>query len=204
MLISEVPLTSYFHSLHALQYPVLVAGLFALIALVQSQMNTALAFDQRMKQLKTSQGKALAIWAGINLITGSVLIFMTEQWFYYFHAMNASWGLVNAGVAAYVYFHHNRVFNQPQTLLEQVSRQRHAENMLFLNIGLDVAFVVSGIALYQRGLATEDTYSELWQGFGISVIMQGVFLLVQDLTFLYLHAKNRLRIYPIWRKSLNC
>jgi hypothetical protein len=200
MLVLEVVSGSCFPDLEPHLYPVLGTSLFALMMLVQAQTDACLAFDQRMKQLKTAQGKVLAAWAGVNLVSGSVLIFTTEQWYYYFHAMNGSWGLVNAGVATFIYFHHNQVFSRPQTLLEQMSRQRHAENMLFLNIGLDIAFVVSGIALYQRGLAAGVAYPELWRGFGISVVMQGAFLLVQDPVFLYLHTKNRRRIDPYWKK----
>jgi len=202
MLFAEINLSNYFHSYSLFPHLhfVLGMGLFAQVTSVQDQSDTSVAFDRRMKQLKTAQGKVLAAWAGVNLITGSVLIFVTEQWLYYFHAMNASWGLVNAGVAAFIYFHHNQVFNRPQTQLEQMSRQRHAENMLFLNIGLDIAFVVSGMALYQRGLAAGIAYPELWRGFGISVVMQGAFLLIQDPVFLYLHTKNRRRVDPYWKK----
>ncbi|MEM8965126.1 MAG: hypothetical protein AAGE93_01830 [Bacteroidota bacterium] len=189
--------------MHFLWLYLFTVGSFALATSIQAQQNISLTFDQRLKQLKTAQGKILALWAGINLMTGGILSFTAEHWFFYFHAMNASWGLVNLGVAAFIYFHHNDIFNQPQTMLEQLSRQRHAENMLFLNIGLDVAFVVSGIALYQRGLATGIAYPELWKGFGISVAMQGIYLLIQDLIFRFLHAKNRQRMYPHWQRNLS-
>lgn len=169
---------------------------------VRNRSDAHFTFDRRMRQLKTAQGKVLAVWAAVNLVAGGMLIFTTEYWVFYFHAMNISWGTINAGVAAFIYFHYNHVFNHPQTLLDQVNRQRHAETMLFLNIGLDIAFIVSGLALYQRRLVAEISYPELWRGFGISVIMQGTFLLIQDIVFLHLHTSNRRQIRPYWRKKV--
>ncbi|CAN5920976.1 hypothetical protein BH24BAC1_BH24BAC1_20380 [soil metagenome] len=91
----------------------------------------------------------------------------------YFHAMNASWGLVNLGVARFIYAHHNEVFDQPQTLLQQMNHQRHAEKIILFNIGLDLAFVASGFALQQFGQAPGLQYPALWKGFGSSIILQG-------------------------------
>jgi len=120
----------------------------------------------------------------------------------YFHAMNLCWGLVNLGVAWFLYAHHNKVFEQPQTLLQQMDRQRHAEKAILFNIGVDIAFIASGFALQQHGLGIGIPYPALWKGFGASVIMQGAFLLVLDTIFYRLHLKNRQRVYSLWQQKM--
>jgi uncharacterized membrane protein len=159
-------------------------------------------FDHSMEKLKKAQAKVLAVWAAINLLSGGVLTFITEGQLSYFHAMNASWGIINTGVAAFLYYHHNHVFDHAQTLLQQMDHQRHAEKMILFNIGLDITFMVAGIALYQHALAAGILYTELWKGFGISVMVQGAFLLMQDSIFYRLHVKNRQKVYPFWQKMM--
>ncbi|MEQ9442989.1 MAG: hypothetical protein RIG62_28385 [Cyclobacteriaceae bacterium] len=166
------------------------------------QQSISVTFDSRMKHLKTMHAKVLAIWAGTNMAGSGVLIFSTEASYFYFHAMNISWGLVNVGVAAFIYYHHNNVFRRPQSLLQQMDHQRHAEKMILFNIGLDHAFVATGMALYQHGQVLNINYADLWNGFGISVMMQGAFLLLQDTTFYQLHIKSRRRIYPLWQQLM--
>lgn len=163
-----------------------------------------LSFDQRIKVLKTAQAIFLAIWAGLNLLSGLLLIFTTtdHHFYFHFHAMNASWGLVNLIVAAFLYYHHNSIFNQPLTLLQQMDLQRHAEKMIMLNIGLDIAFVTAGWACYQFDKITDLSFPGLWKGFGVSILLQGTFLLIQDLLFYYLHHKNYKENYPVWKKKM--
>ncbi|WP_223816169.1 DUF6992 family protein [Adhaeribacter rhizoryzae] len=118
----------------------------------KAQPEASLNFDRRMKQLKTGYATVLAIWAGLNLVTGGILMFIaTEDQLSYFSAMNSSWGVVNLGVAWFLYSHHNEVFNQSQTILQQMDHQRHAEKMILFSIGLNLAFIASGFALQLLG-----------------------------------------------------
>lgn len=160
-------------------------------------------FDARIKKLKSSQAIVLALWAALNIVLGGLFSLFSLNLYYYFHLMNFTWGIVNAFVAAFVYLHHNKDLTPPQPLLKQMDHQRHAEKIILFNIGLDVAFMVSGIALYLNGNGISTTYPELWKGFGISVLMQGAFLFVQDNIFYWLHLKNREKVYPLWQKALD-
>jgi multidrug transporter EmrE-like cation transporter len=154
-----------------------------------------------MKKLKISHAAVLAIWAGLNVVIGGTLMFISaDEQLLYFYIMNVCWGLVNLGIAWFIYAHHNEVFNQPQTLLQQMNHQRHAEKAILFNIGLDMAFIASGFALQQHGYAPKLAYSALWKGFGTAIILQGAFLLVQDTIFYRLHLKNRRKVYPLWQQ----
>ncbi|WP_146896111.1 DUF6992 family protein [Adhaeribacter aerolatus] len=153
-----------------------------------------------MKELKTRHAVVLAIWAVFILIFGGIsMVITTDEQLSSFHAMNSSWGLVNLGVAWFLYAHHNEVFEQPQTLLQQMDHQRHIEKMVLFSIGLDLAFIASGFALQRLGHTPKLSYPAMWKGFGTSVIMQRAFLLGQDTFFYRLHLRNRLKVYPIWQ-----
>lgn len=178
----------------------LTIGLFALCYPTQAQQDRMQAFDNRMKQLKKGHARVLLAWAGMNIITGGIFTFIVEETLFYFHAMNTCWGIVNTGVAAFIFYHHNHVFKQPQTLLQQMDHQRHAEKMILFNIGLDITFIAVGLALYQHAQASSVIYPALWKGFGASVMMQGAFLCIQDMIFYRLHIKNRQQIYPLWQR----
>lgn len=177
-------------------------GLLGLSYTAQARQDHMQTFDKRMKQLKMAHGSVLAIWAGLNILSGGMMAFFPDGTIHYFFAMNASWGIINIGVAAFLYYHHNHVFEHAQALLQQMDHQRHAEKMILFNIALDITFVVAGIALYQHALAADILYPELWKGFGISVMMQGTFLCLQDIIFYRLHVENRQKIYPLWQKMM--
>jgi hypothetical protein len=52
-------------------------------------------------------------------------------------------------------------------------------NVLLINSGLDLAYITAGIVLATR-------QKPLLKGFGAAVLIQGVFLLLFDLAFLWL------------------
>jgi len=157
-----------------------------------------IAFIRRMKTLKTAQAVILAIWAGLNVLIGIVFILQTEAHYFYFFAMNISWNLVNTAVAIFLYMHHNDVFEKQISFLNQMEYQKHIEKSLVFNIGLDLAFIAIGFSMYYYGNIPSAAHPELWVGFGISVIIQGGFLLIQDMIFYRLHRKNQSIVYSYW------
>ena len=72
-----------------------------------------------------------------------------------FHTMNLSWGFINGGIAAFAYFQTKKSAAPPKMLLRRFNLQRHVEKALLLSIGLDLAFVTVGIALYQRAFMVD-------------------------------------------------
>jgi len=157
-------------------------------------------FLRRMKILKTAQSMNLAFWAGLNILTGSIFIFQTEAHLFYFFAMNISWNVVNTFVAVFLYAHHNHVFDQPISLINQMDYQKHIEKAIVFNLGLDMAFIATGFAMYYYGNIPQVAHHELWLGFGASVVIQGAFLLIQDMVFYRLHRNNQNMIHPYWEE----
>jgi hypothetical protein len=164
----------------------------------------SLRFDKQMLQLSHVHAFVLGCWAFLNVAMGGILAFMTrgDVWTLAFHSMNLSWGAINGGVAAFVYIHTKKSAARAKTLLQRLDLQRHVEKVLLFNAGLDIAFMVGGLALYQRAFISDMAYPDLWKGFGTSVLLQGAYLLIQDSIFYYLHLANRKQAYPVWKREM--
>jgi hypothetical protein len=159
------------------------------------------AYQARMVFLKRLHARVLGAWAALSALTGGLGAFLLSGEAAHFCLMSLTWGWVNGGIAAYLYYHHRKELRQPLSLFRQMEVQAHAEKIILFNTGLDVAYILGGLALRQHGLLPGLTYAELWKGFGAAVILQGVYLLLQDALFYALHVRNRNRMYPIWKKS---
>jgi hypothetical protein len=165
-------------------------------------------FDKEISRLKRGHGRVLSIWALINLVVGIGVCsylggYLEGGTYFYFWSMNASWGLVNLFVGIYIVNHHQLKLANPLSLLQQLDYQWHAEKMIFLNIGLDLFFLGIGATMLAYGHTILTQYPELWVGFGVSVIIQGGFLICLDMVFYRGHRVNLKRTYPIWKKILD-
>jgi len=74
--------------------------------------------------------------------------------------------------------------------------------MLFLNIGIDTAYIFTGCWVREHSFACDVAHPELWLGFGWAVIVQGIFLLGQDIVFFRLHRRNFRKARPLLEKLL--
>lgn len=68
--------------------------------------------------------------------------------------------------------------------------------MMFLNIGIDAAYIFVGFWLRKHSFICNISYSDMWLGFGWAIIVQGLFLLIQDITFFRLHRRNFRKAQP--------
>jgi hypothetical protein len=66
-----------------------------------------------------------------------------------------------------------------------------------LNAGLDVAYVMTGFFLIEKGKNSANNADRL-KGFGYSLILQGGFLFAFDLIMYFTHSHNAdLMLYPV-------
>jgi len=98
----------------------------------------------------------------------------------YFNQMNLFWNTVNlsiAGFALYKNYHTDASLFDAQEIL---ARHLQTEKILLINSALDIGYIGTGFLL--RHLSTRsDQRSELLNGYGNSLILQGGFLFVFDL-----------------------
>ena len=97
----------------------------------------------------------------------------------YFYQMTTIWGVVNFGIAALGYFGTQKDKGKTLNAAETLQAQKAIERTFLINGGLDLVYIGAGVYIKHRG--NERTSDQL-KGYGSSVIMQGVFLLLFDAT----------------------
>lgn len=122
----------------------------------------------------------IGAWGGANALGGLALVWASSRsgtssrW--HFGAMSAGWGVVNAGIAAGGVLTSGPPPVEPGALL---TAERQFHDILLFNLGLNVAYSAVGgtmLAAGYNGVGNE----QRWRGFGASLILQGVGLLVLD------------------------
>ena len=133
-------------------------------------------------------------WAIANIISGTVGNYSSGGKTKYFHQFNAVWNTVNLGIAV---FGLTGISADPLSLSESFSEFNSLQNLLLLNAGLDVAYIVSGFYLKERS-KNAGSKNNLLIGYGNSLIMQGSFLLAFDLVLYFLHKNNSvINLFPL-------
>ncbi len=100
----------------------------------------------------------------------------------YFHEMNGYWNLINLGLSGVGYIAASKYDPSKFGLAESLSEHNKLEKTLLFNAGLDLAYIAGGFYLKERALNVNER-SEMFSGFGNSIILQGAFLFVFDLSF---------------------
>jgi len=159
-------------------------------------------FDHRFRGILRRHLAILAWWSILNLGLGLVALVFFEGILYYFLMMGLVWGIVNMLVAMLIFYH--AVFKKFKkgNAFERFEAQRHVEKILLLNIGLDFAYCFMGLLLREHGFLQGQKTPELWIGMGWSVVVQGLFLLLQDSWVYRLHMTNFRKAAPFLKATL--
>jgi hypothetical protein len=174
---------------------------FTQIANAQSD---SLFRDFHLDRMKINETAMLVLggWAVGNILVGTYGNFCQRHPFgkasgeaKYFHQFNAMWNVVNLGIAAFGYF--NAVNSDPSSMtkLEIIKDFNSLQNFLLLNAGLDVAYIATGLYLKER--SKNSLSAERLRGYGNSLLLQGGFLLLFDVSLFFIHQNNaNINLYP--------
>jgi hypothetical protein len=122
----------------------------------------------------------VAAWGGANALGGLALVWASSRpgtstrW--HFGAMSAGWGVVNVGIAAGGLLAAGAPPTEPGAVL---AAERQFHDILLLNLGLNVGYSAVGATMLGASYYGIDNVGR-WRGFGASLILQGVGLLVLD------------------------
>lgn len=130
-------------------------------------------------------------WATANLAVSPILASNSHGSTRYFHQMNAYWNVVNLGLAGLGLLNNKNLETREMNQVELLNRIHATEKILLFNAGLDMAYVMAGWALTERG---KQKTSNQMKGFGQSLVMQGGFLFLFDLAFYSVHHRNSKQI----------
>lgn len=126
-------------------------------------------------------------WSVVNIGTGLILQANETGEDRYFHQMNAIWNGVNLLIAGIGYIGANRADPNSYTLAQTVNDYHKTQKILIFNAGLDLAYVTAGFYLIElsksRGTITAQNKAKGW---GKSIVLQGGFLFLFDMTTAFL------------------
>jgi hypothetical protein len=170
--------------------------LFLLLAVTAHAQNDALAiFNLQQNDILKHGMIVLGAWALLNIIIGSFRLMKATRNKRFFFQMNIYWNIINmivASVALYMLLTHDPVI---QTLSDSLKLHGWYKKVLYLNIGLDVAYLFIGIWLQERSKSSPKTEQLL--GWGQSIVLQGFFLLVLDIALVVMLENKAPAIYSL-------
>ncbi len=151
--------------------------------------------DRRVATNKTGM-TILGAWGAANIVGGVAgALSATDQEWKSFHTMNALWGVVNLGIAGMGYMGARKESGQILSCDKMLGRYESGKRLFLINAGLDVVYIGSGMAL--TSYADDLDNPDRWRGYGKSVTMQGIFLLVFDGTMYALHQHKNKQWYKL-------
>ena len=153
--------------------------LLLLTFMAQAQGSAAAAINLEQKVILRTGMLVLGGWAILNILLASFKLTTTTRAPRYFFQMNLYWNVVNLVIAGIAL--HQIVSLDIATLLPLDSIRQYVwyKKVLYLNVGLDVAYLFLGAYLKQRS-KTANLKAEQLEGWGKSIFLQGFFLLLLD------------------------
>ncbi len=132
----------------------------------------------------------LGLWAVVNVVVGIAARGLYQGWVKFFFQMSLWWNLINLTVAiiSLVTLRSGDLFLLKNGLgLTDYSNER----LYLVYAGLDIVYFTVGLVLVTWGEKKEKS-RDLFRGYGFSVMLQAVFLLIFDLTMYVLQYNLRL------------
>jgi hypothetical protein len=162
---------------------------------VQAQSNALAAFNlQQEDALKTGM-LVLGGWAVVNILIGSFRLTNTTRASHYFYQMCIYWNVVNlliAGISLHL------IISEDATslaLAESVNLHSWYKKILYLNVGLDVGYMILGVYLKERSKGSFKI--ERYLGWGRAIVLQGLFLFLLDLVLVALLEYNSDKLFKL-------
>jgi hypothetical protein len=137
-------------------------------------------------------------WATSNVVVSGVLLGQHQGAERAFHQMNVGWNLVNLSIAGLGYWHTSRQLRRPPGSPGEILRQQQKiRQSLLFNAGLDLAYVTAGAWMMDRGVQADRPDARL-EGFGKSLLLQGGFLFLFDISFFLIHQHSDKKLFQSW------
>lgn len=178
-----------------MQKTILILCLTGLSMQAFSQNENLVAFDKQRINISKKSQLVLGGWSAVNMIVSAFATKTTNAEMRNFHQMNVLWSGINLGFAALGYWGAGLEKIKNPTLSAILKHQNGSEKTYMLSIGLDVAYVASGLYMTERSKSRADP-SKL-KGYGNAVMFQGAFLLLFDAANYFIHRNHGKQLYKI-------
>lgn len=176
----------------------LITSFITKSAKAQDLDNDLLNIQTRHSNMAKTSMISLNTWAVGNITYGTIANFNSSGEAKYFHQMNAIWNVVNLGIGIPGIISAYKK-ESPKTLKEIYDYQHKIEKVYLINTGLDVAYIASGLALRNFGNNKTGEAQLRLKGYGNSLMMQGGYLLIHDITMLIMYKSNTKLLNAQWK-----
>ena len=156
--------------------------LFCLSASAQGS-STATFNLQQAETLKFGM-LALGAWALLNILISSIKLTKSSRNKRYFFQMNIYWNIVNMVIAGVSLYFLLSTDPAARTLAQSIDFHYWSLKLLYLNIGLDLAYLMLAAYLKERSLSSPR--AEQYLGYGQAITLQALFLLLLDIILVVL------------------
>jgi hypothetical protein len=128
----------------------------------------------------------LGTWATTNFIASGIgWATVPTGEAHYFHQMNVLWNTVNIGLAIPGYLKAKKA-KTSLSFSETIRMQHQTEKIFLINSGLDITYMAGGLLL-KSSAKTNVSKQHQFNGYGNSLLLQGGFLFLFDLTAYIIH-----------------
>jgi hypothetical protein len=158
-------------------------------AAVAQDMTVFDTYNRERNAITRTNMLVLGGW-GVGNIAGGVAGMLTTPWgsaANYFHQMNAYWNVVNVAIAVPGFLGARKRMGRSYDIPATFKEQRKMETSYLINMGLDVAYIGTGLWMQEFGNGRPQKQAALLKGMGNSIMMQGGFLLLFDIASFAIH-----------------
>ncbi len=142
----------------------------------------------------------LGTWALGNIAVASIRMNQTTGEDKAFQQMQIGWSLINMTIATWGYFGTQNTDYLTWDTSQSVHEHYKMQKILLFNAGLDVGYMLGGAYLMERG-KREVKNAERLRGFGRSILLQGAFLFVFDVSLHTFLSSDNAKLKPILNQS---
>lgn len=143
--------------------------------------------------------KVLGAWGLANTVFGAAGLAASKGGQnHYFYQMTTIWGVTNFIIAIPGYIGASRQMGLDFNVAQTIGQQRKIEFTFSVNTILDVAYIGAGFYMDSRG---NNTNNPQLKGYGLSIALQGSFLLLFDATMLRTHYGNGRKLVRFLEKN---
>lgn len=145
-------------------------------------------FNHNRNQINKYAMITLGSWAVGNMAVNGALYRSGEKDRKYFYQMNIAWNAINLAIAGFGLYGALNPDNT-LTLSESIQQQSNIEKILLSNAGLDIGYIMTGFYLKEKAKNSLNHHDRL-KGYGTSLVLQGGFLFLFDVTVYFIQAGN--------------
>lgn len=178
-----------------LKWAILMGFVFQFTLSAQAQDSVYVKLDKQRRKINLNGMLVSGAWSLANAGWSSYSLFQkndlkTKS----FHEMNLGWSAINLVIFGLGARENYSKKNYPTNISEALKAHAKNRKIFKINAFLDIFYIATGAGMMVLSNSENKESNQKLQGFGTSVLTQGIYLLGFD-SFMYFKLKKRDRLY---------